>query len=282
MLPIRPVRAAILAFVGALAMVQAAAGLVVAQAWRLNRSAAGLSVDDRWQLHQYLQRLRVMEDVVIAGAVATTLLWTLLAVHNATRAAHGDRRAAYLALAACVACPIGFVVLRGVEPASQTGGRAIVIAAQALALYLPFGAVSKACASVGGPRMPFVRWYLALAASFVVHDVFTMGLNLADPKAANDLGRTAAMFLVNAVVVALMMVMAAEATDAMAQATTDRSQHYRFMHKDAQNRRRAPIAMDATPTSLPRPALPSTSDADSAQVPAFTAAPFAPPVIPES
>jgi hypothetical protein len=157
-----------------------------------------------------------------------------------------------------------------------------VIAAQALALYLPFGAVSKACAGVGGPRMPFVRWYLALAASFVVHDVFTMGLNLADPTAANDLGRTATMFLVNAVLVALMMVMAAEATDAMAQATTDRSQHYRHLHKDAQNRRRGPITVDATPTSLPRPVSLPAAASDSEQLPALTSAVFAPPVIPES
>lgn len=267
MLPSRPVRAAILSFVGVLAVVQAAAGLVVAQAWRLDRSAAGLTVDDRFQLHQYLERLRVMEGVVIAGAVATTLLWTLLAVHNATRAAHGDRRAAYLAIAACVACPVVFIGLRSVEPSTQSGGRAMLIAAQALTLYLPFGAVSRSCASVGGPRMPFVRWYLALVASFVVHDVFTMHLDLAVPKPSDDLGRTAAMFLVNAVVVGLVLVMAAEATDAMGQATTDRSQHYRHLHKDAQNRRRGPISVDATPTGLPRPVA--------------TAA-FAPPVTPES
>lgn len=267
MLPNRPVRAAILSFVGVLALVQVAAGLVVAQAWRLDRSASGLAADDRFQLHQYLERLRVMENVVIAGAVATTLLWTLLAVHNAIRAAHGDRRAAYLAAVVGVACPAAFVVLRSVEPSAQAGGRAMLIAAQALTLYLPFFAVSRSCASVGGPRMPFVRWYLALAASFVVHDVFTMHLDLAAPKVSDDLGRTAAMFLVNAVLVGLMLVMAAEATEAMATATIDRSQHYRHLHNDAQSRRRGPVSGDATPAALPRPVAVALS---------------APPITPES
>jgi hypothetical protein len=278
MLPVRPIRAAILSFIGALAIVQVGAGLVVAQAWRLSRAPGGIAVDDRWQLHQYLDRLRVMENVVVAGAVATTLLWTLLAVHNATRAAHGDRRAAVLAVVACIACPVGFVVLRSVDPGSQSGPKAMLIVAQALALYLPFGAVAKASAGVGGPRMPFVRWYLALVASFVVHDVFTMGLDLANPKQSDDLGRTAALFLVNAIVVGVMLVMAAEATEAMDHATTERSQHYRHLHDDAQNRMRGPITVPASTKTLPPPPV----SAPVAQVPALASPAFAPPLTPES
>ena len=65
--------------------------------------------------------------------------------------------------------------------------------------------------------MPFVRWYLAVASAFAVHHVFTGALDLANPKQSDDLGRTAMLYLVNAVVVGVMVVMAAEATAAMDQ-----------------------------------------------------------------
>ena len=94
MLPVRPIRAALLAFIAALALAEVGAGLVAGQAWRIESQHGTLSFDERWELHQLLERLRVMEDVVVAGVVATTLLWMALAVHNAIRGARGSVPAA--------------------------------------------------------------------------------------------------------------------------------------------------------------------------------------------
>ena len=88
MLPVRPLRAALLAFVSALALVEAGAGLIVGQAWRLVNTGE-ITATERADLNAMLERLRVMEDVVIAGALATTLLWSLVAVYNATFGARG-------------------------------------------------------------------------------------------------------------------------------------------------------------------------------------------------
>ena len=45
-----------------------------------------------WSFGELLERLRVMEGVVTAGAIATTLVWSVLAVYNAMRVArHGGR-----------------------------------------------------------------------------------------------------------------------------------------------------------------------------------------------
>lgn len=262
MLPVRPIRAAILAFFAALALVEVGAGVVVGQAWRLDQAAGGLSAADRANLHQMLERLRTMEDVVIAGALAATFLWIVLAVHNTVHGARGSRSLALAAVIACVASPVLFLTLRSVTSAGEPGAAVVLVVAQAVALYLPFGALAAAAAGVGGPKMPFVRWYLALAASFVVHDVFTSGLDLSDPQPGDDLGRTAAMFLINAVVVAVMALMAAEATSAMDSATSERAASLRHLHDDAHQRVRSmPIAdtVPPLPSPVPSPAAAALS-----------------------
>ncbi len=254
MLPVRPLRAALLAFIGALALVEAGAGLIVGQAWRLHEGDA-LSATERADLAHMLERLRVMENVVVAGALATTLLWSLVAIYNATMGARGGLRASALAAAACVSAPVLFLAFRAAE-ADKGNGRLIMVGAQALALYLPFWALGRVAEGVGGRSVPFMRWYLALAASFVVHDLFTAPLDLANPQQADDFGRTAMMFLVNALVVAVMGVMAAEATRALDRATAERSLTHRLLHDDA-NRRERPGAITFEPTPAAQATIPS-------------------------
>jgi hypothetical protein len=254
MLPVRPLRAALLAFIGALALVEAGAGLIVGQAWRLHEGDA-LSATERSDLAQMLERLRVMENVVVAGALATTLLWSLVAIANATFGARGGLRNGAFAAAGCVASPILFLAFRAGE-ADGGSGRLVVVGAQALALYLPFWALGRVAVGVGGRSIPFMRWYLALAASFVVHDLFTTSLDLANPQQADDFGRTSMMFLVNALVVAVMGVMAAEATRAMDRATSERALTHRLLHDDA-NRRERPGAIAFDPGSGAQTTLPS-------------------------
>jgi hypothetical protein len=255
MLPVRPLRAALLAFVSALALVEVGAGLIVGQAWRLVNSGE-ISATQRADLNAMLERLRVMENVVIAGALATTVLWSIVAVYNATVGARGGRRDGMIGAIACVAGPVLFLALRAAA-AEEGTARLVMVGAQAIALYLPFWAVGRVAEGVGGPRMPFLRWYLALAGSFVVHDLFTTKLDLGNPQQSDDFGRTAIMFLVNGLVVAVMAVMAAEATRAMDRATSERALTHRLLHDDA-NRRERPSsiafeqpASTATPTSVP-------------------------------
>jgi len=247
-----------LAFVAALALAEVGAGLVAGQAWRLESQHGTLSFDERWQLHQMLERLRVMEDVVVAGVVATTLLWMALAVHNATRGARGSVHAAAVAGLAGVATPIVFLSLRAVDDGDASTARWLLLAGSALVLYAPFWATGRVSEGIGGPRTPFLRWWLGLAASFVVHEVFTTAIDLSDPQPSDDFGRTAMMFLINAVVVAVMALMAAEATREMERAIDERALTYRVLHDDANLRvRHAPVA-EAVPEParlLPPPQL---------------------------
>ncbi len=282
MLPVRPLRAALLAFLSALALVEVGAGLIVGQAWRLVNSGE-ITAAERADLSAMLERLRVMEDVVIAGALATTLLWSLVAITNATFGARGSRRSGLIGAGACAAGPLMFLVFRAAA-ADHGTGHVVMIGAQALSLYAPFWAIGRVAEGVGGPRMPFLRWYLALAASFVVHDLFTSGLDLGNPQQADDFGRTATMFLVNGLVVAVMAVMAAEATRAMDRATAERALTHRLLHDDANRRERAtsiafePPVSTHTPTSVPT--LPPAQGAVlTAPAPAAVAV-LAPPTLP--
>ena len=246
MLPLRPIRAALLAFIAGLALAEVGAGLVAGQAWRLEAQHGSLSFDERWQLHQMLERLRVMEDVVVAGVVATTLLWMALAVHNATRGARGSIQAAIVAAVAGVSTPVVFLALRAADGNDGSEGsiaRWLLLAGSALVLYAPFWATGRVSEGIGGPRTPFLRWWLGLAASFVVHQVFTTAVDLSDPQPTDDFGRTAMMFLINAVVVSVMALMAAEATREMERAVDERALTYRVLHDDANLRvRHAPVA----------------------------------------
>ena len=255
MLPVRPIRAALLAFIAGLALAEVGAGLVAGQAWRIESQHGSLSFDERWQLHQMLERLRVMEDVVVAGVVATTLLWMAIAVHNATRGARGSVSAAVVAAVAGVSTPIVFLALRAMDDGNGSTSRGLLLAASALVLYAPFWATGRVSEGIGGPRTPFLRWWLGLAASFVVHELFTTSVNLADPQPSDDFGRTAMMFLINAVVVAVMALMAAEATREMERATDERALTYRVLHDDANLRVRHTPVVEPTlePARLPPP-----------------------------
>jgi hypothetical protein len=242
-----------LAFITALAFIEIGAGAVVAEAWKLERDRGVLMLSDRYELSQLLDRLRVMEGVVTAGAIAMTIVWSVLAVYNAMRVARrGGRRDAVIAFGAWVACPVLVMAIAAGDYESQTTTTAVLLLMlQAGLLYMPFAATGKVSEGVGGQRMPFLRWYIAVLGAYFVEHVFTGPLDLGRPTPSDDLGRTAVMYFVNAVVIGVIVVMAAEASRSMQQATLMRSSQRRLLHDDAHQRVRVSIALNEMPTAEP-------------------------------
>jgi hypothetical protein len=66
-----------------------------------------------------------------------------------------------------------------------------------------------------------------------VHKVFTGSLDLMAVTPSDDLGRTAALYFVNAVVVSVIVLMAAEASRAMQDATRSFAIRHDHLHEDA-------------------------------------------------
>jgi hypothetical protein len=279
-----------LAFFAALACIEVGAGLVVGQAWKLQHDHGALSLADRFHLDSLLERLRVMEGVVAAGATACTVLCSVLAVHNTTRVTRGGRRTAALAMGGWIAAPIVLVLSR----AEGIGGRSttasvVYLMAQAAVLYSPFWLSGRVADLVNGQRMPFVRWYLAVASAFAVHHVFTASLDLAVPRVSDDFGRTAMLYLVNAVIVGVMAVVANEASSGLQFSTEERAWQQRQLQDDAflRARRGAPMEMPlrSTPeiagSALAKPGVPSIpapAVTNAPPMPRPAAAPVAAPV----
>ena len=246
--PTRPIRAAMLAFLGALAMVEIGAGAVVAQAWKVTTEQGALSLIDRYHLDQLLERLRVLEGVVVMGAACSMVLWSLVASHNASQVMRRGLRDVSAAAAACVVAPVVALVLGVVRGDMHSPAVALVLAVvQAVALYVPFVAMAVVAGRVGAPRGAFGRWYLLLAASLLVQRVFTAPLELASPSTNDNLGRTAVMYFVNGVVLGVALLMAADATRGVHRAIIDRLAEHRIMHDDAHLRVRASVPV--TPAS---------------------------------
>lgn len=256
LLPVRSIRAGLLAFFSALAFIEVGAGLVVAEAWKLQRDGGSLLSTDRWHLDQILDRLRVMEGVVAAGATATTILWSFVAVHNASQVGRGARRTAVLAMMVWVAAPAALISSRALDHGGHSRPMsAAMLMMQALVLYTPFFVTGKVADSVGAPRMPFLRWYLTVAAAFAVHHVFTGTLDLGHARAADDFGRTAMLYFVNGLIVALMAVLAAEASRGVQAAVEERAWQQRLLHDDAHQRVRAASGEHG---ALPPPSIPGS------------------------
>ena len=258
LLPVKPIRAGMLAFFSALAFIEVGAGAVVAEVWKLDRDSGSILPADRSQLAQILERLRVMEGVVAAGATATAILWSFVAVHNASRVGRNARRTAVLAMVAWVVAPVSLIVSRATDHGVHSPTvKVAMLMAQALVLYTPFAMMAKVTDTVGGPRVPFIRWYVMVAAAFTVHHVFTGALDLARPLPSDNFGRTAMLYLVNAVVVGLMAVMAAEASRGMHVATDERAWQNRLSQDDAHLRLRGGIATLDTdvPIAPPQPSV---------------------------
>ncbi|MFZ4720309.1 MAG: hypothetical protein ACOYMR_12850 [Ilumatobacteraceae bacterium] len=251
MLPLRPLRAALLAFIGALVMVEAGSGLVAGEAWR-QQSSGALSAERLTELHDMLVNLRRLEDLVVFGILAITIVWSVLALHNATLIAHGSRTIGVLALAALFAGPMLFLVVRAAEPSGGTG-RLINVGLQVLALYLPFWGLGHAADGIGGTRLTFFRWYLALAASFLLHTLFTSRLDVLGEHGVDNLGRTTMMFFINALIVTVMGVMAAEATRGMDRSIVERALQRRLLRDDASLRTRGSGGSGDAGPSLPPP-----------------------------
>jgi len=283
-----------LAFFAALACIEVGAGLVIGQAWKLQHDHGALTLADRFHLDTLLERLRVMEGVVAAGATACTVLCSVLAIHNTTRVTRGGRRLALVAMASWVVAPVALVLSR----AEGLGGRStassvVYLMAQAAVLYAPFWLNGRVADLVNGQRMPFVRWYLAVASAFAVHHVFTASLDLAVPRVSDDFGRTATLYIVNAVIVGVMAVVANEASRTLQLSTDERAWQQRQLQDDAylRARRSAPVdpgtsKPDITASALARPAVPSIPPAIApAAAPVMPAVPVMPampaaPVVP--
>lgn len=254
LIPSRTMRAGMLAYIGALAAIEVTDGVIVAEAWREQRQRAVIHTSELRVLGEMFDRLRAIEAVVAAGAVVTTVLWSFIAVRNASTASRNGRSGASAVLS-WTAAPIAVLVLAGLRHGSalQTNG---VLAAQAVVMLVPFATIGVAAKRVGGSIAPFFRWYVALAMTFLVHEAFTGSFNLADPKPSNDLGRAAALMLASGLVLGLMVLMAADAARSMETATLDRMQAHRDWRADALQRFRSAVA----PAARPVPVAPVRED----------------------
>ncbi|MDO8362287.1 MAG: hypothetical protein Q7V88_05280 [Actinomycetota bacterium] len=224
-------RAGMLAYLAALAVMELCSGVVVAEAWRQQSTLASVSAADMQVLSDMLFRLRVVEAVVAAGAVITTVLWSFIAVRNASAAGRNGRSGASAVVAWALA-PVLVLALGHVKADDRPGVSLAALVAQAAVIALPFSAIAWASRRVGGAMAPFMRWFVALTLAFLVHEAFTGSFNLSDPKPADDLGRAAAIYLATALVVGVMVVMAGEAAHSMEQATNARLNLYQCLRAD--------------------------------------------------
>ncbi len=239
LVPSRSMRAGMLAYIGALAAIEVSTGVIVAEAWREQHHRVVVRTDDMQLLGEMFTRLRVIEGVVAGGAVITTVLWSFIVVRNASTACRNGRSGS-TAVVAWGVVPLVVLALCSLRGGSGMGPT-VVLAVQAAAMFLPFATIGVAARRVGGRIAPFVRWYVALALTFVVHEVFTGSFNLADPKPSHDLGRAAALMIGSALALGLMVLMAADAAKSMDEATESRMQAHRDWRSEALERFRMAV-----------------------------------------
>jgi hypothetical protein len=239
LVPSGSMRAGMLAYIGALAAIEVSTGVIVAEAWREQRHRVVVRSDDMRLLGEMFTRLRVIEGVVAAGAVITTVLWSFIAVRNASTACRNGRSGS-TAVVAWGVVPLVVLALCSLRGGSGMGPT-VVLAVQAAAIFLPFATIGVAARRVGGRMAPFVRWYVALTLTFLVHEAFTGSFNLADPKPSHDLGRAAALMIGSALALGLMVLMAADAAKSMEAATEQKMQTHRDWRGEALERFRAVV-----------------------------------------
>jgi len=234
LLPARPLRAAMLAFIAALACLEVSAGVVVSEAWRQREQGTGGL--ELYELDEMLARLRALEGVVVIGAVVLTMLWSFVAVHNAARVGRNTRSALF-AMVSWVLAPIAMLFIGRADTQQMPLLIGIgTLTLQAGVLWLPFGTIGSASAKIGGQRAPFFHWYMAMLLGFVVFRVFTQGTDVLQMRPSEDLGTVASMSLVNGVVIGVMMMMAAEASRSMQQATAEKLFQRQQLRDDAFDR----------------------------------------------
>jgi len=233
LLPIRYLRAGMIAYLSVLAALEVGAGMVIAEAWRAQRANLVMTSGDVAAMAELLDRFRTLEAVVAGGAVATTVAWSLVAVRNAAIAGRGGL-SGWSVVLTWSAAPVLAVVLSHVPAADGVAGvSTVVLVMQAIVIYLPFGTIGWASARVRGRVFPFNRWYVSVVLVFLVHEVFTGSFNLAEPKPADDLVRCAALYLGSALVVGLMVVMAKDSSKSMQDATAERAEVHCQLLADA-------------------------------------------------
>jgi len=233
LLPIRFLRAGMLSYLAMLAALEVGAGMVIAEAWRAHRANLVMSATDLASLSELLDTLRMLEAVVAGGAVATMVAWSFVAIRNASIAGRGGV-SGWAVIVTWAASPVLVVVLSRSHLASSMAELSVlVLAMQAIVIYLPFGTLGWAALRVQGRVGPFFRWYLSVVLVFLVHELFTGTYNLAAAKPSDDLGRTAALYLGSALVVGLMVVMAKDASVSMQLATDERHEAHQRMLRDA-------------------------------------------------
>ena len=247
-LPARAIRAGVLSFLAALAFVEIGAGAVVAEAWKVTSEHGALSLSDRRQLGEMLARLRVLEGLVAVGAAATMVLWAVVVANNASLVLRRGWRQLVLVVVSWVAVPFVAVALGAARSGRDGTAAAVALSvAQVLVIYAPFVTMAMLAGRVGASRGAFGRWYVAVAVAVLVQHLFTSGLDLTQPRLSDDLGRTAALYFLNALVVGVGVLIAADATRGMQRAIAERLWQHQILHADAHQRVRA--AATVTPGS---------------------------------
>ena len=236
LVPTNSLRVAMLAFISAVAVLEVAAGVVLSEAWR--QSEGGEGALHLSELDDMLVRLHTLQTSVVFGAAGVTMLWAFAAVDNAIRVGRANR-AAGLAVASWVLAPLAIVLIDRMNTDSLPAALGMVwIVVQAIVLYLPFMTMGQVSARVGGPRAPFVRWYLAVLVSFVVHRAFIAATESVFVD-TSELGRVASLSLVNAIAIGVVVVLASDASKALQHAISERAfERDQLMH-DAEIRFRA-------------------------------------------
>jgi len=243
-----------LAYIAALAAIEVTAGVVVAFAWYEQNTRASVRPDELQQLAELFSRLRIIEAVVAVGAVVTTLFWSFTVVRNASTACRNGRSGAAAVVSWALVPPLVMVLAEVRSPETPQSVSIGVLVAQAAVMYLPFGTIAVASRRVGGTTWPFVRWYVALTLTFIVHEAFTGSFNLADSKPSHDLGRAAALMIASALVLGLMVIMAGEASQSMETATEQRLATHRSWREEALDRFRTVVRSERdNPRPLPTP-----------------------------
>lgn len=252
LVPSRAMRAGMLAYLGALAAIELCDGIIVAEVWRDQRRRVAVDPEEVRVLGEMFERLRVIEAVVVVGAVTTTVLWSFIAVRNASTACR-DGRSGATAVVAWSLAPLAVAALGvGGESAVRPG----VIGAQAVILFVPFATIGAAATRVGARLARFVRWYVALVLVFLVHRAFTGSFNLADTKPSDDLGRAAALMVANGLVLGVMVLMAADAARSLESATHARmALHFDWRAEAMRRFRAAAVAGQVAPTEPRRSEL---------------------------
>lgn len=247
LVPADGARVALLMLLTVLALVQIGAGVTVAEAWRAGRQLRAPLPSDLARLDELWWRLRSLEQAVAVGAVALAAVWSFIALANARRVGSAARRALLAAVAWLL--PVASVaVLAAQGVADRTDyWRWATVAVPIVLAAVPLSVLGAGAAALGGGRLSFQRLHFVLAVAFALHQVGTRPVDLTDTEAASDLGRLAILHVATGLMLALVVLSAAEAARSLQSLAEARADRFRMNEENAAMRFRMHTTAGAAP-----------------------------------